>query len=41
MASTLGFYHKNELYGSPVAKGRWMPNYNYQAFFIITLIRMN
>ena len=40
-ASTPGFYHKNELYGSPVAKDRWVPNYNYWAFFIITLIRMN
>ena len=36
-----GFNHKNELYGSPVAKDRWMHNYIYWAFFIITLIRMN
>ena len=30
MASTPGFYDKNELHGSPVAKGDWMPNYNYR-----------
>ena len=41
MASAPGFYHKNELYGSPVAKDGWMLNYNYWAFFIIALIRMN
>ena len=28
MASTPVFYYKNELYGYPVAKDRWMPNYN-------------
>ena len=30
MVSTPGFYHKNELYSSPVAKDHWMPNYNYR-----------
>ena len=33
MASTPGFYLKNELYGSPIAKDLWMPNYNYWDFF--------
>ena len=28
MASTLGFYNKNELHGSPMANDRWMPNHN-------------
>ena len=41
MASAPGFYKKNELYCSPVAKDRWLPNNNYWAVFIITLITMN
>ena len=41
MASNRAFITKNELYGSPVAKYHWMPNYNYWAFFMIILIRMN
>ena len=41
LPSTPGFYHKSELHGSPVVKDRWIPNYNYWEFFIITLIRMN
>ena len=41
IASTPGFYHKNELYDSPAAKDHWMPYHNYWAFFVITLIRMN
>ena len=32
MASTLGSYHKNELYISPVARNRWLHKYNYWAF---------
>ena len=38
MASTLGSYQKNELYVSPVARNRWVPDYNYWSFLIITLI---
>ena len=41
MASTLGSYHKNELYVSPVAKNCRVPNYNYWAFLIINLININ
>ena len=41
MASTLGSYHENELYVSPVARNRWVPNYNYWAFLIITIINFN
>ena len=41
MTITLGSYHKNELYVSPVARNRWVPNYNYLAFLIITLISIN
>ena len=32
MATTPGFHNKNELYGSPVAKDRWMPNINHWSF---------
>ena len=41
MTSMLGSYHKNEFYVSPVAKNRWVPNYNYWTFLIITLISTN
>ena len=41
MASTLSSYQKNELYVSQVAMNRWVPNYNYWSFLIITLISMN
>ena len=41
MASTQGSYYENELYGSPVVRNCRMPNYDYWAFFIITLINKN
>ena len=41
MASTLGSYHKRELYVNPVARNRWVPYYNYWAFLIITLISID
>ena len=41
MVNTLGFYDRNELYGSPVVRNCWMPNCNYWAIFIITLISVN
>ena len=41
MTSTLDSYHKNELYVSPVARNRWVPNHNYWTIFIITPIRIN
>ena len=41
MANTLGSYHKNELYVSPVARNSWVPNYNYWAFLLINIISLN
>ena len=41
MVSTLGSYQTNELYVSPVARNRWVPNYNYWAFLMITLISID
>ena len=41
MASTQGSYYKNELYGSPIIRNCRMRNYDYWAYFIITLISIN
>ena len=41
MASAQGSYSKSELYVYPVARNRWVPDYNYWAFLIITLISIN
>ena len=38
MASSLGFYDRNDLHGSPIIKNQWMFNCNsWEHFFIITL----
>ena len=41
MASTQGSNRKTELYVYPVARNRWVLDYNYWAFLIITLIGIN
>ena len=41
MASTQGSYYKNGLHGSPVVRNWRMRNYDYWAFFKITLININ
>ena len=33
MASTVGFYYKNDFYGSPVPRNLRIPNYNIWEFF--------
>ena len=41
MVSTVRFYDRNELYGSPDVRNCRMPNFLGSAFFIISLISIN
>ena len=43
MASSLGFYDRNDLHGSPIIRYQWMCNCNSweHFFFIITLINID
>ena len=41
MVSTVRFYDRNELYGSPDVRNCRMPNFLGWAFVVITLININ
>ena len=41
MVSTVRFYDRNELYGSPDVRNCRMPNYLGWEFFVISIIRIN
>ena len=42
MASSLGFYDRNDLHGSPIIRNQWLSNCNsWKHFFIITLISID
>ena len=41
MVSTVRFYDRNELYGSPDVRNCRMPNFLVWTFFVISLISIN